>query len=76
MGSGTSDAGAYLDVHYPPSVCIRMEPAMPVNELDKTNVTLFCDILEGNPPFLTSVQWFMDGDLLKQLPQCGAQDDL
>merc|ERR1719270_121329 len=70
MGSGTSMAGAYLDVFYPPVVSIRMEPKMPVNELAKTNVTLFCDILEGNPPLLNSVQWFMDGDLLKQLPQC------
>ena len=71
LGSGTSDTPAYLDVFYPPVVSIRMEPVMPINELEGTNVTLFCDISEGNPPTLTSVQWFMDEDLLKQLPQCG-----
>jgi len=75
MGSGTSQYLAYLDVYYRPQVKIRMEPDSPINELDRTNVTLFCDLVEGNPPVLHSVRWFMDKDLLKQLPQCGNQDD-
>ena len=65
LGSGTSDTSAYLDVFYPPVVSIRMSPVMPISELDRTNVTLYCDTSEGNPPSLTSVLWFMDGDLLK-----------
>ena len=75
LGSGTSDTSAYLDVFYPPVVSIRMSPVMPISELDRTNVTLYCDISEGNPPSLTSVLWFMDGDLLKELPQCGINNN-
>lgn len=47
-----------------------MDPASPVSEMDRTNVTLFCDIIDGNPEALVSVKWFMDGVLLKQLPLC------
>ena len=76
LGSGTSHSPAYLDVYYPPSVRIRMEPDVPINELEMSNVTLYCEITQGNPAVLTSVQWFLDDELLKQLPQCGTQDDL
>ena len=48
-----------------------MEPASPISELERRNVTLFCDVVTGNPPALTGVRWFMDGDLLKELRQCG-----
>ena len=78
-GTGTSLTPAYLDVYYPPVVSIRMEPEMPVNELERSNVTLYCDVSQGNPASLTSVQWFMDDDLLKILPQCdvtGRDNDL
>ena len=47
-----------------------MEPQSPISELDRRNVTLFCDVLSGNPSTLTGVRWYMDGDLLKELPQC------
>jgi len=77
LGSGKSSRSAYLDVHYPPQVRMRMEPALPVSEVDKSNVTLYCDLEEGNPPTLLAVRWFMDKDLLKQLPQCeGGEEDL
>ena len=69
-GTGTSLTSASVDVYYPPQVSIRMEPATPVNELEQSNVTLYCDVTKGNPSTLTSVQWFMDNDLLKVLPQC------
>ncbi len=48
-----------------------MDPPSPVSESDRVNVSLFCSVVEGNPPELESVKWFMDGVLLKQLPICG-----
>ena len=53
-----------------PEVVLRMSPSSPINELDRRNVTLFCDVISGNPATLNSVKWFMDGVLLKQLPMC------
>ena len=31
---------------------------MPVSELDKSNVTLYCDLEQGNPPTLHAVRWY------------------
>ena len=70
LGPGTAPAPATLDVHYPPVVRLRMEPGPVVSETDQTNVTLHCELQEGNPPRLQSVRWYMDTELLKQLPQC------
>ena len=53
-----------------PEVVLRMSPSSPINELDRRNVTLFCDVISGNPATLNSVKWFMDGELLIQLPMC------
>ncbi len=52
-----------------------MDPPSPVSELDRRNVTLFCDVASGNPASLYSVKWYMDGNLLKQLPLCEPQPD-
>ena len=57
-----------------PSVTLRMDPPSPISELDRRNVTLFCDIVSGYPSILTRVNWYMDGNLLKELPDC--PDDL
>ena len=38
----------------------------------KTNVTLFCNIISGHPGHLITVQWFMNGLFLNELPQCTA----
>ncbi len=54
---------------------LRMDPPSPVSESDRVNVSLFCDVVDGNPPVLDSVKWFMDGVLLKQLPLCDDLDD-
>ena len=53
-----------------PSVTLRMDPPSPISELDRRNVTLFCDIVSGYPSILTRVNWYMDGNLLKELPDC------
>ena len=39
----------------------------------QTNVTLYCDVVSGNPRQLLQVKWFMDGLLLNELPQCGGR---
>ena len=46
-----------------------MDPAVPVSEMDRRNVTLFCDVRDGNPETLVSVRWYFGGELLKQVRQ-------
>jgi len=41
-----------------------------VNEADRLNVSLTCEVDAGNPAVLTAVRWYLDGDLLKELPDC------
>jgi hypothetical protein len=48
-----------------------MDPPTPVTELDKMNITLMCKVVSGNPEILLAVRWYLDGDLLKELPDCG-----
>lgn len=47
-----------------------MEPSTPINEAARVNVSLSCDVLSGNPGTLLAVRWYMDGELLKELPDC------
>lgn len=47
-----------------------MDPNKPVTERDERNVTLTCDVDSGNPAILDAVRWYLDGELLKQLPDC------
>ncbi|ODM99879.1 Hemicentin-1 [Orchesella cincta] len=53
-----------------PRVRMTMDPNRPVKELDERNVTLTCDVDSGNPPTLEAVRWYLDGELLKELPDC------
>jgi hypothetical protein len=48
-----------------------MEPPTPVSELDRLNITLMCKVESGNPDILQAVRWYLDGELLKELPDCG-----
>ena len=52
-----------------------MDPDAPVIENDQSNITLYCNIVEGNPFSLTKVRWFLDGQLLKELPDCDPMND-
>lgn len=56
-----------------------MDPDSPVIENAGSNVTLYCNVAEGNPLQLTKVRWYLDGQLLKELPECkpgeGDEDD-
>lgn len=47
-----------------------MEPDAPINEAARLNVSLSCDVASGNPAYLAAVRWYLDGDLLKELPDC------
>lgn len=53
-----------------PVVKVIMDPETPVNEADRQNVSLTCEVVTGNPASLTAVRWYLDGDLLKELPDC------
>ena len=53
-----------------PSVLIRFEPPSPIIENDRVNVTLHCDVVDGNPRKLLKVQWMINGDVLTELPEC------
>ena len=47
-----------------------MGPSSPISELDRKNVTLICHLESGYPKTLSRVNWYMDGNLLKRLPDC------
>ena len=52
-----------------PEVALDIDPLTPVSEPKKENVTLTCKPLPPDES-LTRVKWFLDGDLLKELPEC------
>ncbi|XP_066154008.1 uncharacterized protein nrm [Euwallacea fornicatus] len=70
VGMEQSEDTISLNVQYPPDVEVLMEPTLPVKALDKTNVTLQCNVTSGNPSTLSKVRWFLDEKLLKELPEC------
>lgn len=53
-----------------PQVRLVMSSPSPILEKDHRNVTLTCEVATGNPRFLDEVIWYLDGELLKQLPDC------
>ncbi|KFB37688.1 AGAP012343-PA-like protein [Anopheles sinensis] len=73
IGFDVSDNEIYVDVIYKPTVTLTMDPEVPVIENDQANVTLLCNIVEGNPMLLTRVRWLLDGDFLKELPECDVE---
>ncbi|KAJ8948370.1 hypothetical protein NQ318_019355 [Aromia moschata] len=70
VGSETAEESIYLNVQYPPNVEVVMKPSTPVKATDKSNVYLECNLTAGNPPTLLEVGWFLDGKLMKTLPEC------
>lgn len=59
----------------PPVVELLMEPNTYVVESDAVNVTLMCRVISGNPLQLTHVKWLLDGNILKELPECTGNGD-
>ncbi|OAD61864.1 B-cell receptor CD22 [Eufriesea mexicana] len=70
VGTSTSEDSVQVSVLYKPVVKVIMDPETPVNEADRQNVSLTCEVVTGNPASLTAVRWYLDGDLLKELPDC------
>lgn len=71
VGSQESTNVVYVAVYFKPIVKLMMEPPTPVSELDRLNITLMCKVESGNPDILQAVRWYLDGELLKELPDCG-----
>lgn len=55
-----------------PEVKLTMDPASPVSEIDRLNITLKCEVVHGNPDVLLAVRWYLNGELLKELPECAS----
>ncbi|XP_060519272.1 titin isoform X2 [Cylas formicarius] len=70
VGSDQSEDSIFLNVQYPPDVEILMDPPAPVKAQDKINVLLECNVTSGNPSTLLKVRWFLDGELMKEFPEC------
>ncbi|XP_076167348.1 hemicentin-1-like isoform X3 [Ptiloglossa arizonensis] len=70
VGLSDSEDIVEVSVLYKPVVEVIMDPEAPVNEADRLNVSLTCEVVSGNPASLTAVRWYLDGDLLKELPDC------
>ncbi|XP_048512815.1 titin isoform X2 [Athalia rosae] len=70
VGESNSQDVIDVSVLFRPVVEVSLEPQTPVNEADRLNVSLTCDVQSGNPGVLTAVRWYLDGDLLKELPDC------
>ncbi|XP_067209553.1 hemicentin-2 isoform X5 [Linepithema humile] len=69
-GISISEQTVEVSVFYKPVVEVVMDPETPVNEADRVNVSLTCEVDAGNPAALSAVRWYLDGDLLKELPDC------
>ncbi|CAH2098777.1 unnamed protein product [Euphydryas editha] len=75
VGNGTTNETISVNVLYKPQVRLTMSAASPVLETEHRNVTLTCEVEFGNPPLLDEVVWYLDGELLKHLPECNGTDD-
>ncbi|CAH2233329.1 jg6242 [Pararge aegeria aegeria] len=58
-----------------PQVRLTMSSPSPILENDHKNVTLTCEVVTGNPSILDEVIWYLDGEILKHLPECNGTDD-
>ncbi|CAB3242555.1 unnamed protein product [Arctia plantaginis] len=74
VGNGTSEESIDVNVMFKPQVRLKMEPASPILETDHMNVTLTCEVVSGNPNVLDEVIWYLDGEILKHLPECNGTD--
>ncbi|KAL1124451.1 hypothetical protein AAG570_001077 [Ranatra chinensis] len=72
VAASESHNSVFVSVHFKPIVNLTMSPSSPVSEVDLENITLTCQVVAGNPETLVAVRWFLNGDLLKELPDCSA----
>ena len=69
IGSSEISDIASVYVEDVPEVVLDIDPVNPVSEPRKENVTLSCTPLPPDES-LIRVKWFLDGELLKELPEC------
>ena len=69
IGSSEISDIASVYVEDVPEVVLDIDPVNPVSEPKKENVTLSCTPLPPDES-LIRVKWFLDGELLKELPEC------
>nr|XP_023026368.1 titin-like [Leptinotarsa decemlineata] len=70
IGTEISEDSIFLSVLYAPDVEVIISPSTPVKSVDKSTVTLICNVTSGNPSVLQKVRWSLDGDIMKELPEC------
>ncbi|XP_069363171.1 uncharacterized protein nrm isoform X5 [Maniola hyperantus] len=75
VGNGTTNETISVNVLFKPQVRLTMSSPSPVLENDHKNVTLTCEVVTGNPSILDEVIWYLDGEILKHLPECNGTDD-
>ncbi|XP_077283214.1 hemicentin-1-like [Arctopsyche grandis] len=75
VGSSISPDTIFLDVHFIPEVKLTMDPDYYVIESSKQNITLWCNIVKGNPSTLLQVEWYLDQEFLITTPNCNKSDD-
>jgi len=68
VGLSMPSLSVNLEVFYAPVVAIRKDPDDILREEDDMNVTLHCDLVDGNPRDLSTVFWFRNGKMIRQLP--------
>ncbi|CAH1113208.1 unnamed protein product, partial [Psylliodes chrysocephalus] len=70
IGTEVSPESVSLNVLYTPDVEVLMEPFYPVKAIDKRTVIIMCNVTSGNPSNLLKVRWFLEGELMKEFPEC------
>ncbi|CAK1549321.1 unnamed protein product [Leptosia nina] len=75
VGNGTTEEIISVNVLFKPQVRLTMSPESPILETDHKNVTLTCEVVSGNPSVLDEVIWYLDGEVLKHLPECNGTDE-
>ncbi|CAH2061672.1 unnamed protein product, partial [Iphiclides podalirius] len=75
VGNGTTNETIDVNILYKPQVRLNMSSASPILETDHKNVTLTCEVVSGNPAILDEVIWYLDGEVLKHLPECNGTND-
>ncbi|XP_066591538.1 hemicentin-1 isoform X2 [Prorops nasuta] len=76
VNASLADSEVFVSVIFRPTVKVSMHPEGTIYEDDKVNVSLSCDVIDGNPEYLEYVRWFLDGDLLKELPDCDGDPEI
>ncbi|XP_023231939.1 titin-like isoform X2 [Centruroides sculpturatus] len=66
IGRGNSSNSVKLTVLYPPEVEVVISPSV-INERDSAKVSLFCEIIGGNPQNLLRIRWYKNDEFLNEV---------